>query len=91
MIFTLLSPARAATKDREGKPETIVEFETDGIRERLDKEHLHLGREEGDICQACARAICGQPELLVTHPIVYQAIWTDSAELHSHHPARCSS
>lgn len=75
MNFSLLSPARAATKEREGKAQTIVVVECDGsIYERQEGEVVHLSDVPG-LCKVCGLA---------------GWTWTDSADLHSRHPARCT-
>lgn len=83
MNFSLLSPARSATKDREGKPETIVVVECDSIRERKEREFVHLALPftDGSVSN-CVKCSCF---LGLNEP------WTDSADLYSRHPARCTS
>lgn len=85
MTFTLSSPARVETKWREGKPETVVVVECDGIRERNEAEPIHLRNNEDNYCTRCGAA----KFMIGTHGRVFD-VWTDSETLHSNHPARCS-
>lgn len=87
MTFSLLSEARRATTTREGKPETIVIVESDGIIERRADASIHLATALNSAlgnelhCTKCK--ISWYPS--------QRFCWTDSAELHARHFARCSS
>lgn len=60
-----------------GKPETVVEGDCEGLRERKPGEPVHLVNNDSGyrICTYCRK---------------YAEVWMDSKDRWANHPARCS-